>query len=281
MEQALAGIVERIERDFSLRPVLACEVEFYLHGVAAMGRERALQLLRAAALSHGMPIAQLVVEEGAEQCEVSFQPVGDVTAAVQAVAAFKALPGELFSSQGITTDFSAKPYPDQPGSGLHVHVHLVDAQGKNVFTRAGDEMDSPFSEPLLHSIGGLLALMNASMQWFAPSQASYARFIPKTNTPTTVSWGTNNRTVAVRLPTKAISNKHIEHRVAGADADVASVLFAVLVGVHFGLKHKCDAGEPVYGDASLAQYHLPKLAASLDEAEGYYRQSAVLAEYIS
>lgn len=182
--------------------------------------------------------------------------------------------------QGIVADFSAMPYADQPGSGLHVHVHLVDANGVNQFTRDGDNMYSEFSAPLLHSIGGLLELMNPCMLWFAPGEASYARIRPGANAPTTVSWGTNNRTVAIRLPTKAIANKHIEHRVAGSDADVEKVLLGVLLGIYYGLSRACNPGEPVYGDASLAQYGKPRLATSLAEAQRGHQHAAIIADYL-
>ena len=44
------------------------------------------------------------------------------------------------------------------------------------------------------------SLIIASMIAFAPHENSYARFTPRGQTPTTISWGANNRTVAVRLP---------------------------------------------------------------------------------
>jgi glutamine synthetase len=148
-----------------------------------------------------------------------------------------------------------------------------------------------FSAPLLHSIGGLLALINPCMSIFAPNKKSYERFIhtvnayllcpTAANVPLTVSWGTNNRTVAVRLPSKAADNKHIEHRVAGADADIAAVTRAILAGIHYGLREKCDPGEPIYGDASMAQYKLPPLVMSLDDAIKARDGCAVLKEYFT
>jgi glutamine synthetase len=118
--------------------------------------------------------------------------------------------------------------------------------------------------------------MNPCMSIFAPHPESYDRFLhtvnaylvcpTASNVPATVSWGTNNRTVAVRLPPKPSRERHIEHRVSGSDADVTQAIAAVLAGIHYGLKEKSDPGPPVYGDASLPQYGLPKLVTSLEEA---------------
>jgi glutamine synthetase len=179
---------------------------------------------------------------------------------------------DVFAKYSINADFSAKPFPDQPGSGLHIHVHVEDVDGNNLFYREGED----FSAELLCAIGGLLELMNAHMPIFAPTEASYKRFASKSNAPTTVSWGTNNRTVAVRLPQKPMNNKHIEHRVAGSDADVEAVIDAILLAVHYGFQNKCDPGKPVYGDASLEQYALPPLAKSLEEARTYAAESIAL-----
>ncbi len=154
-------------------------------------------------------------------------------------------------------DFSARPKENQPGSGLHIHIHLEDNTGKNVFYKD----DARMSDALAHSIGGLLVALPNSMQVFAPTAESYKRFVPGGNAPVTVSWGANNRTVAVRLPDKPHDKKHIEHRVAGADADPALVMEAILAAVHDGLTRKLDPGPQVYGDASLAMYNLPRLVA--------------------
>jgi glutamine synthetase len=115
------------------------------------------------------------------------------------------------------------------------------------------------SDALKFSIGGLLATMRDTMAAFAPSAESQARFTPGSMAPTTISWGANNRTVAIRLPDSAHDNKRIEHRVASADADPGQVIAAILAGVHYGLKNRCDPGKQIHGDASLEQYGLPKL----------------------
>lgn len=265
--------------DFKLTPVLAAEIEFYLPGMEAIASKEATVEKITHALA-ALPVAKVDAEVGLDQFEVSFLPSNNVETVIDTVTRFKALMEKFAKTNGIKADFSAKPFAEQPGSGLHIHMNLLDETGHNCFTRAGRDMDDPFSNELRHTIGGLLAFMNPCMKYFAPTEGSYSRFTKGTNAPVTVSWGTNNRTVAVRLPTKALDDKHIEHRVAGSDADITQVLWAILSAAHYGLSQKSDPGEPIYGDAALAQYNLPRLAASLAEAEGFYNTYPALQAYI-
>ena len=238
-------------------PVIATEIEFYLHNSI---EKQALEIIKEECEKAKIEYAAIEKERGKEQYEVSFKHSKDVKKIIHDTELFKSLMKERF----VGADFSAKPLADDYGSGLHIHLNLEDEKGNNLFYK-----NEFFSNELIYSIGGLLKLMNNYMTVFAPNEESYKRFLPKSNVPTTVSWGINNRTTAIRLPNKPMNNKHIEHRVAGSDADVKRVIEAILTSVDYGIANKCDAGEPIYGDASLPQYNLLKLAVSLEEAKGY------------
>jgi glutamine synthetase len=277
---------KRLAHDFGLKAVVATEIEFYLHGAAArLSPEGTVGLIETACGKAGITLACAETERGPDQYEISLMPADDIAQIAADTERCKTGVTDAFARHEIRADFAAKPMRDVPGSGLHVHVHLEDGQGRNMFFREGES----FSPLLLHSIGGLLAFMNPCMPVFAPTEPSYDRFLhtvnayllcpTAANVPLTVSWGTNNRTVAVRLPSKAMDNKHIEHRVAGSDANVAAVIDAVLAGIHYGLKEKCHPGEPTYGDATLAQYGLPPLARSYSEAMRHRNECAALKDY--
>jgi glutamine synthetase len=269
-------ICRRLLEEFGLAPVVATEIEFYLHGASATsGCDEVIEIIRSECDRHGIVLASAERERGPDQYEVALYHSRDCARVAADTSRFKTLLHEIFLPRGITSDFSAKPLMDAPGSGLHVHVHLEDASGNNIFFRKEDI----FSPSLLHAIGGLLALMNPSMPVFAPYHASYARFAAHSNAPVTVSWGTNNRTVAVRLPTKPLDNKHIEHRVAGSDANPQDVLAAILAGIHYGLANACDPGAPTYGDAALPQYMLAPLVRSLEEAIKCMHECAAMEAY--
>ena len=240
-------------------PVIATEIEFYLHNSMP---EQALAIIKEECEKAKIEYAAIEKERGREQYEISLKNSKDVEKIIHDTELFKCLMKERFTG----ADFSAKPLADDYGSGLHIHVHLEDGAGNNLFYK-----DEEFSDYLLYAIGGLLQLMNNYMIIFAPNKESYARFLPKSNAPTTISWGINNRTTAIRLPNKPMNNKHIEHRVAGSDADIKKVIAAILTSIDYGIANKCDAAPPIYGDASLAQYNLPKLVGSLEEARVVFK----------
>lgn len=66
---------------------------------------------------------------------------------------------------GLAATFMAKPFAGIPGSGLHIHVSLLDEDGNNVF--AGTCSAGAFAETLRHAIGGLAETMAESMAIFA------------------------------------------------------------------------------------------------------------------
>jgi len=137
----------------------------------------------------------------------------------------------------------AKPFPDISGSGLHIHVSMLDNDGNNVFT--GTSSDGKFSNKLRHAIGGLGELMAQCMAIFAPNANSYRRFAPNAYVPSTPSWGANHRDVALRIPLSSAVNNRVEVRVAGADANPYLVVASILAGIHHGFTHQSDPGKMV------------------------------------
>jgi len=130
-------------------------------------------------------------------------------------------------------------------------------------------------------VGGLKALLPESMAIFAPNANSYRRFRPNSYAPVAPTWGINNRTVSLRVPAGPPASRHIEHRVAGADANPYLALAALLAGVHHGLTHQIDPGPPVEGDgyAAAAKSHM-RLPAHWFAAVDQFADSKVLADYL-
>lgn len=146
-----------------------------------------------------------------------------------AVWRFKRLARETAVRQGFLASFIAKPFPDQPGTGLHWHAsvqHLGGPRdGANAFTdEAG--LDTP---RLAHFVGGLQAHAAASLALLAPWAHSFERLRRADASPTDASWGEDDRSVAFRLPAASAANRRIEHRLPGGDASPYLTL-AVLLG---------------------------------------------------
>jgi len=138
-----------------------------------------------------------------------------------------------------------KPYRDHAGSGTHLHVSLLDRDGRNIFA-AEDPAGSP---ALRHAIGGLAATMDDTMAVCAPTANSYRRFQPEAYVPLNPSWSVNNRGVAFRVPAGPPDSRRVEHRVAGADANPYLLAAVVLGGMLEGIERQLDPGPVLAGNA--------------------------------
>jgi glutamine synthetase len=218
----------------------------------------------------GLPAKSAVSEYAPGQFEVNLGHVADPLRAADQAFLLKRAIKAAARADGLQATFMAKPFADRSSNGLHIHVSLLDGAGGNRF--AADEPS------LRHAIGGLQATMAEAMVLFAPNANSFRRLRPLSYAPTAPTWGYNNRTVALRVPSGPEPARRIEHRVAGADANPYLVLAAVLAGIHHGLERRLDPGAPVAGNA-YAEVP-PSLPLSWDRALDALEGAAVLPDYL-
>lgn len=129
---------------------------------------------------------------------------------------------------------------------MHVHLSLVDAQGRNRF-----DDGSPLGAPLLgHAVAGMQAALAESMAFFAPHLNAFRRYAANMFVPVNKSWGPDNRSVAFRIPAGPGSARRIEHRAAGADANPHLVAAAILAAVQYGIENRLDPGPIAQGNVS-------------------------------
>ena len=235
-----------------------------------------LQDMLEAAKEQGIPADAIVKESAPAQFEVNLHHTEDAIKACDYALLLKRLIKNIAYDHEMDTTFMAKPYPGQAGNGLHVHISLLDkTTGKNIFSS-----DDPLqSDTLRHAIGGVLETMPASMAFLCPNINSYRRFGAQFYVPNAPSWGLDNRTVAVRVPTGSADAVRIEHRVAGADANPYLMMAAILAGIHHGLTNQIDPGEPIEGNSyEQLEQSLPN---NLRDALRELDDSEVLNKYIS
>ena len=297
----LARVAKRFET-LGLTPVSALELEFYLIDEKrdAAGRpqpplcprtgarERAVSVysvddldryqgfvsaLNDAAAYQRVPVTATSSEYAPGQFEANLRHQANPLLAADECVLLRQIVMAAAVSQRCHATFMAKPYADRAGSGLHVHVSLLDKAGRNVFDNGTPEG----SEMLRFAAGGCAALMPESMAIFAPSLNSYRRFAPDMFAPVNRRWGVNNRSAGLRVPVGPNDARRIEHRVAGADANPYLVLAAVLAGVHHGIVNKIDPGPPATGNVSRE----PDLALpfELDDALKGLERAKILSEY--
>jgi glutamine synthetase len=266
---ALVRVVDGLQAQ-GFTPVVACEIEFYLLREEAGGRlvpagggrasERrkidaySLQRLDdlaslfddvyAAARAQGLPAETLMSEYSPGQFEITLRHREDCLRAVDEAVMFKRLLRGVAQKHGLVACFMAKPFTARAGSGLHVHVSMNDAGGRNLFAS-----EDPAGTPLLrYAIGGMKAVMPESLAIFAPNANSYRRFVSKSYAPVAPIWGINNRSVSLRVPAGPPESRHVEHRIAGADANLYLAVAAVLGAAAQGMARKSEPGPPVDGN---------------------------------
>ena len=196
--------------------------------------------------AQGIPADTATSEFAPAQFEINLMHVDDPVLACDHAILLKRAVKAIARKHGFVACFMAKPFAEDSGNGLHIHMSLVDRNGANYFSHGREKMaNPPFSARLRHAVGGLLATMPESMAIFAPNANSYRRLLPEYFAPVDQNWGVNHRAVAIRIPLSDADNLRFEHRVAGADANPYLVTAAVAAGVHYGLKNKCDPGRMV------------------------------------
>jgi glutamine synthetase len=269
----LAGVLERF-RARGLTPVVAIEYEFYLVDcertpeglpqpprspltgrrefrtqICSMmdleARSPLLAQIEADCRAQGIKTTSALAEYGPGQFEVNLTHRADALLACDEALRFKRAVKGVARAHGCEATFLPKPYRDMAGSGLHVHVSLLDGSGRNVF-----ECDEPArSPPLRHAVAGLLDSLADGMLICAPGPNSYRRFRPEAYVPMTASWSVNNRGSAVRIPVSDAANRRIEHRLAGADANPYLVVAWMLAGMERGLERAMEPCAPVQVNA--------------------------------
>lgn len=264
----LQRVIDRFAAD-GLVPVVACELEYYLvdarrtasgkiqlppspltgdratqHQVYGLREvEEASGFLRdlwASADAMGIPLEGAISEYAPGQLELTLKHHADALRAADDAVLYKRAAKGVALRHGCEATFMAKPFADLAGSGMHLHVSVNDKAGKNIFAS-----DKPEGEPVLaHAVGGMKKLLGDSMAIYAPNANSYRRFKANSYAPVAPTWGVNNRTVSFRVPAGAPNTRHIEHRVAGADAHPALAPRAARRSRPIGLPRQTGSRNP-------------------------------------
>ena len=226
-----------------------------------------------------IPAESVISEYSQGQFEINLRHVPDPVLACDHAVLLKRAVKAAARKHGFVACFMAKPFEESAGSGLHIHMSLVDRNGKNYFSQGRDSLaTAPYSARLRNAVGGLLQTMPDATAICAPNANSYRRLRPDMFAPVEPNWGVNHRVVAVRIPQSDPDNLRFEHRTAGADANPYLVTAAVVAGVHYGLKNRCDPGDLVPQGAQI----VPKLKIPnrWDAALDRLRRSRILPEYL-
>jgi glutamine synthetase len=189
-----------------------------------------------------IPVCGYAHEAAYSQYEVNFMP-GEPLAQADAVFRFKRLARQVAAQFGFLATFAPKPFLDEPGTGMHWHFSLQHKGGARAgepatHTNAFAHPDGRERDTLAAFIGGLQRHADAAMAFFAPHDMAFDRIALSNASPSSASWGHDDRAVAFRIPQASAQNRRIENRLPGGDANpylvVAATLGMGLAGIEQG-----------------------------------------------
>ncbi|MDN5213110.1 glutamine synthetase family protein [Fulvivirgaceae bacterium BMA12] len=224
----------------------------------------------------GVPLEGLHTETGPGVTEAAIRYSNILEAADRAVL-FKTSVKEIAYKHGIIASFMAKQTSALPGCSGHIHQSLWDADNKeNLFfaENAGDKM----SDIMKSYIAGQLQCLPEILPMFAPTINSYKRLVEGAWAPTTMTWGIDNRTTALRILTAGKKATRIEHRVVGSDVNPYLAMAACLASGLYGIKNKLKLTVPATIGNGYRDFSNGTLPSNLLEASNAMKTSAIAQE---
>lgn len=190
---------------------------------------------------------------------------------------FRMMAKEVARKYGYEATFMPKPWSDKTGGGAHFNMSLASVEdGRNLFVADGeDRYGCGISELGYKFLAGILRHAPAIVAVTCPTVNSYKRLVKQgsmsgsTWAPVFISYGRNNRTHMLRVPTKS---PRVESR--AVDASVNAYLGAALV-LAAGLEsidEGADPGPPIdldmytQSDEQVAALGVRLLPRTLQEA---------------
>jgi glutamine synthetase len=246
-----------------LSPANLYNVDYSLLGTA-----RVEPLIRR--IRNSMVAAEMVVEDSKGECnfgqhEINFH-YADALRTADEHAIYKNGAKEIAAQEGVAITFMAK-FDQREGNSCHIHFSLADAADPTTALFAREEA-------LFRSfLAGQLACLRELTLLLAPQVNSYKRYAAASFAPTTVAWGHDNRTCALRVVGHGPSLR-FENRVGGADLNPYLALSAIIASGLHGIDAGLELEPPLEGSAYAARER-PQLPKTLSQARELFAASDV------
>ncbi|MDQ6687623.1 MAG: glutamine synthetase family protein [Actinomycetota bacterium] len=246
-----------------LTPVNQYNVDYSI-----LGSTRAEPLLRD--IRNHMYAAGLDVEGAKGECNFGQHEIGflyaDALVTADNHSVYKTAAKEIAALHGKSLTFMAK-FDQREGSSCHIHLSLRGKDEEVVFWD-GDKRSAMYDQ----FVAGVLVTMREFTLLYAPNINSYKRFTAGSFAPTSVAWGLDNRTCAVRLVGHGPSAR-MENRLPGGDVNPYLALAAMLAGGLHGIEQQLPLQAELVGNAYESD--APKVPSTLREAREVFAGSEV------
>jgi glutamine synthetase len=229
--------------------------------------------------AQGILVEQAINEFGAGQQEISIRHADALTAADNQMKIRDTVRGVALG-HGLLASFAPKPYPDQIGSGAHVHFSLWDADGSRSLLY-DESAPRGLSKIGRHFIAGVTEHLPALIALTAPSYNSYSRLLPSAWASATTAWGFDNKEAALRVCSPFYQREeqsyNVEFKPVDGSANPYLALGALIACGLDGVERELEPGEPSEHDpARMTPEELERgrvralptsMSAALDELE--------------
>ncbi len=190
-------------------------------------------------------IVSSVSECGQGQFEIVLNHNDNLVKVADDIIFLKYLIKGIAQKNQLKASFMPKPTIDGSGSGLHVHISIWDQNNYNIFN---NETETG-SESLMFALGGLMKTMPELTLIMAPHMNSYRRLSLESHAPNIISWGYDNRTTAIRVPSGSNKSRRLEYRVAGSDVNPYLLLSSIAESCLLGLNESITPPKETKGNA--------------------------------
>ncbi|RYZ99305.1 MAG: glutamine synthetase [Sphingobacteriaceae bacterium] len=225
-----------------------------------------------------IPVEGLHTETGPGVYEAAIAH-DEVLAAADKAVLFKSAVKEIASKHGITATFMAKWNANLPGCSGHIHQSLWDKDVKsNLFYNADD--DHNISDVLKHYLAGQLYCLPHLLPMYAPTINSYKRLVEGAWAPTTITWGFDNRTTALRVLNDTEKYTRLENRIPGSDSNPYLAMAASLASGLYGIKNKLALDIPASSGNGYQDLRNGRLHTNLYDASIAMQNSPIAKELL-
>ena len=244
-----------------LEPANLYNVDYSILGTSKV--EPLLRTIRNAMAGAGLRVEDSKGECNLGQHEINFR-FGPALQAADEHVIYKTGAKEIAQQAGMAITFMAK-FDQREGNSCHIHLSLARAEdGTPVFAE---------DEGLFRSwLAGQLACLPQMTLFLAPNINSYKRFATGSFAPTTVAWGRDNRTCALRVVGHG-AGLRMECRLPGADVNPYLALSALIAAGLHGIEQGLELEPPVEGNAYVSDK--PQVPGTLRDARDLFAAGPV------
>ncbi|MGX7681484.1 glutamine synthetase family protein [Jatrophihabitans sp. DSM 45814] len=227
-----------------------------------------------------MYTAGLTVESAKGECnfgqhEIAFK-YDEVMRTADNHSVYKTGAKEIAASHGKALTFMAK-YDQREGNSCHIHMSLRGTDGTIVFDDgSGDSGIAGGTRTFDHFAAGILLTMREFTLLYAPNINSYKRFQPGSFAPTSVAWGHDNRTCAMRMVGHG-PGLRLENRVPGGDVNPYLAMAGMLASGLHGIEERLELEPAFEGNAYASDK--PRVPTTLREARDLFAASALAEQF--